>query len=157
MQNLRNVVWKLLSLYTGRLIVPISPPAPREFRHVITEKDTLVMTAAHRRHHMTPVCVMELRTSQPKALAVLIMFALSNSKVIWCGTNKPKNKNKTLRFLFVNASYILSVKDRMSVLWLVTGENPVLTSISDIVRGLNVWKAMSAQLLNWLLFTSFQD
>lgn len=78
------------------LLCPSPRPAPQEFRHILTEKDTLVMSAAHRWHHMTPVCVMELRTSQPKALAVLIAFAFVNSKVTWCGTNKPTNKKTKL-------------------------------------------------------------
>lgn len=43
---------KLLSLYTGRFIVPISLPAPQEFRCVITEEDTLLMMVANCQHHM---------------------------------------------------------------------------------------------------------
>lgn len=43
---------KLLSLYTGIFIVPISLPAPQEFRCVITEEDTLLMMAANCQHHM---------------------------------------------------------------------------------------------------------
>lgn len=68
---------KSLSLYTGRLIVPISLPAPQEFRCIITEEDTLLMVVAHRRHHMTvltSVCVMELGTLQPKTLVLFILF-----------------------------------------------------------------------------------
>lgn len=54
---------KLLSLYTGRLIVPVPLPAPQEFRRIITEKDTLLMTVAHRQHHMAvhfSLCVTKL-------------------------------------------------------------------------------------------------
>ncbi len=72
---------KLLSLYTGRLIVPAPAPALPlpclRHRSMITEEDALLMMVAHRQHHMTvlfSVCVTKLRTLQPKILVSFILF-----------------------------------------------------------------------------------
>lgn len=67
---------KLLSLCTGRLIVPISLPV-MQFISIITEVDRLLTIVAHRQHHMTvlpPTCVMNLRTRQPETLVLFIFL-----------------------------------------------------------------------------------
>lgn len=73
---------KLLSLYTGRLIVPVPLPLPQQFRCIITERDTLLMMVAHCQHHMMvllSVCVTKLRSLQPKILLVSFILCTSCS------------------------------------------------------------------------------
>lgn len=58
---------KLLSMYTGRFIVPISLLAPQEFRCIITEKDTLLMVVADCQRHMMLVSSVHHETENTAA------------------------------------------------------------------------------------------